>query len=189
MDSNLKPKKKIDNEKNKVLIVIGEKEKVFGLTNEYYQNASSIINYEIINHSSGHVIPNKSNEVKKILLWLFPIPDINDQIINIYNNNLNDIQGKIYLEKFLYNLVKNNIYDFFNMYKIKYNSMLYKDVIIKKTLILDLFNQLGWSSWNSHNYNSFITKSNKDYDKYNLFLACLRYNQEDIKEKLDSFCN
>lgn len=69
MDLNLRISKK--DGKNKVLIVMGEKEKEdFGISHDKYMIYGCIKNFTFILHRQGHIVPNRSEDRKKILKWL-----------------------------------------------------------------------------------------------------------------------
>ena len=53
-----------------ILVIIGNNEGVFGITNENYEKYSFIEKYEIINHDSGHVIPSNYKMKEKIRLYI-----------------------------------------------------------------------------------------------------------------------
>lgn len=57
--------------KNKILIIMGKKEKEdFGISYDTYMKYGCIDSFSFLLHEQGHVIPNKLDERKKILKWL-----------------------------------------------------------------------------------------------------------------------
>jgi len=69
MDSRLYKSSKIDIG-IPLLVIIGKKEGIFGISNENYEKDSYIEKYDIENHEAGHVIPSNSKTKNLIKLWI-----------------------------------------------------------------------------------------------------------------------
>ena len=69
MDNSLHLTKKI-NLNIPILVIIGNNEGVFGITNENYKKYSFIENFKIENHENGHVIPSNSKMKEIVRLYI-----------------------------------------------------------------------------------------------------------------------